>query len=656
MRQPQQRLQGANQGAARATLLRCVALVDLHLGDFQVPVAELVPDQVVNGVGHQVEPVVGKTLRHGGFDALQARDDPAVGLAEFQIAAGQAGLAGVLLQAAVLPFAIHQREAGGVPELVAEIAVALAALAVEIDAAAERSQRGKGQAQRVRAVSGYAVRELFLGLAPHPGRGLWFAQPGTALVQQSGQGDAVDQIHRVEHIAFAFAHFLALRVEHQAVDVDLLERHATGEVGRHHDHARNPEEDDVVAGHQHARWQVEIVVAQARRAGGGLRRFCSLRPAHGGEGYQRRRVPGVEHVRVAPKLPPGGLFLRLRLAARDVNATVFVVPGRNLMTPPELAADAPVLQVVHPLVVGVDPVFRHERHRARGHRLHRFFRNRAAAVVVGVAYRGQGDEPLIGQHRLDDLAGACAARHHQSVRLGMHQQAGCPQVVQHRLPGDEAVQAAVFFWRAVVDAGVQPQHAHDRQAVALANSMVVGVVRRRDLDHTGAEVTRHISVGNHGNAAFTQGQDDVLANQVQVALILRMHHQRHVAQHGLRPGGGHRQAARTVGQRVGNVPEKTVFFDALDFQIGHGALQHRVPVDQPLAPVDQALLVESHKGFGHHLGQLVVHGEVFAAPVDAVAQAAHLPRNGVTAFFLPLPDFGDEVLAAQFVAADALFL
>jgi hypothetical protein len=31
------------------------------------------------------------------------------------------------------------------------------------------------------------------------------------------------------------------------VDVDMLERHATGEVRGHHDHAGHPEEDDVVA-------------------------------------------------------------------------------------------------------------------------------------------------------------------------------------------------------------------------------------------------------------------------------------------------------------------------------------------------------------------------------------------------------------------------
>src|SRR2546427_2740985 len=44
---------------------------------------------------------------------------------------------GVGQQAAVMAFAVHQHEAAGVPQLVAEVAVALAALAVEVDGAAQ---------------------------------------------------------------------------------------------------------------------------------------------------------------------------------------------------------------------------------------------------------------------------------------------------------------------------------------------------------------------------------------------------------------------------------------------------------------------------------------------------------------------------------------
>ncbi len=400
-----------------------------------------------------------------------------------------------------------------------------------------------------------------------------------------------------------------------------------------------------MAGDQHRGGQVERQV------------FRLFGPAERAERHQRRRVPGVEHVLVAHQRPGVAGLLRLGaglvLAAGDVHRAAFAVPGRNLVAPPQLPADAPVLDVVHPLVVGVDPLLRHEAHGAGLHGVDGFLRDRLARLV-GLAHR---HEPLVGQHRLDDLPGAGTARHHQLVLFRFHQQALRLQVGHDGLAGGEAVQPLVGGGRVVVDAGVEVQHADDRQPVALAHGVVVGVVRGRDLDHAGAEVLVHVVVGDHRDLAADQRQRHALADQVPVALVLGVHHHRHVAQHGLGPRGGHHQLlTRAVGQRVGDVPQKAVFLLALDFQVAHGGLQLRVPVDQALAAVDQALFVQPHKGFGDHLGQLLVHGEVLAAPVHRGAHAAHLPGDGVARLLFPVPHAGDEIFTAQRVPALALLL
>ena len=143
-----------------------------------------------------------------------------------------------------------------------------------------------------------------------------------------------------------------------------------------------------------------------------------------------------------------------------------------------------------------------------------------------------------------------------------------------------------------------------------------------------------------------------------------MHHHRHVAQHGLGAGGGHHdgiqslcfQRAVCVHQRVADVPERAFFLFAFHLQIAHGAHQHRVPVHQTLAAVNQALFIQLHKGFCHRFGQLFVHGEVLAAPVHAVAHSAHLGGDSVSRFFFPLPHLLGEGLAPQVVAADVLLL
>ena len=91
---------------------------------------------------------------------------------------------GVLLQTTVMAFTIHQHKPGGIPELVAEIAVALTTLAVEIDAAAQGRQRRESESQRIGAISGDALGEFFLGVFTHLRRRLGLAQTLAALLEQ----------------------------------------------------------------------------------------------------------------------------------------------------------------------------------------------------------------------------------------------------------------------------------------------------------------------------------------------------------------------------------------------------------------------------------------------------------------------------------------
>ncbi len=93
----------------------------------------------------------------------------------------------------------------------------------------------------------------------------------------------------------------------------------------------------------------------------------------------------------------------------------------------------------------------------------------------------------------------------------------------------------------------------------------------------------------------------------------------------------------------------------LDFEVGDGGLDAGVPVDDVGAAVDEALLVEADEGFLDGGAEAVVHGEVFAGPVDGGAEALHLVEDGVAVEILPLPDALGEGFAAQLLAGFALF-
>ncbi|GJE71505.1 hypothetical protein CHKEEEPN_3051 [Methylorubrum podarium] len=211
------------------------------LGEFEIPVAEHVPDEAVGGRRRVVEAVDGDGVGHlrhrlgglgerPGVERLGHGLGPVVGL-EFA--------------------AVHLGEAGRVPELGREVAVALDPLGPELDVAAGGGERGEGEAQGIGA-------------------------------------EAVDEIDRIDHVALRLRHLRTLLVADEGVQVDRLERGLIGEVQAHHHHPGDPEEDDVLARHQ----GVGGVEA------GELRRL--VRPAERRERPERGGEPRVEDVGVAP--------------------------------------------------------------------------------------------------------------------------------------------------------------------------------------------------------------------------------------------------------------------------------------------------------------------------------------------------------------------
>ncbi len=188
------------------------------------------------------------------------------------------------------------------------------------------------------------------------------------------------------------------------MDIDGAERHLAHEVHAHHHHPGDPEEDDVVARHQHV---AGVVAGQVRRL---------VRPAERAERPQRRAEPGVEDVLVLGERDAlarfgSSLLLGLRLVAGDEDLAVGAIPGGDAVAPPELAADAPGLDFAHPGEERVLPLLGHE---ARCTRLDGG--DGRLGELGGVRI------PLHGQQRLDGDAGAVAVRDLVRVRLGAVQE------------------------------------------------------------------------------------------------------------------------------------------------------------------------------------------------------------------------------------------
>ena len=139
----------------------------------------------------------------------------------------------------------------------------------------------------------------------------------------------VDELQRVDARAEALAHAPAVGGLDHRVDVDIVEGDVVHELDAHHDHARDPQEDDVARRAEHVR-RVEVGEV------GGL-----VRPAEGGERPQRRAEDRHQRVRLAGELGGAALGAGVRRRLGHCHVTVRAVPHRQLVPPPELPADAP---------------------------------------------------------------------------------------------------------------------------------------------------------------------------------------------------------------------------------------------------------------------------------------------------------------------------
>ncbi len=178
--------------------------------------------------------------------------------------------------AGVVSCGIHQHIAGGVPQFVAEITVTLDAVEIEFDIPPGGGQGGEGEAQRISAEGGNAIGKIFAGGLDYFACHLRLHQSGDALVGQVLQFDAVDEVNGVEDVALGLGHLLTVGIPHQTMDIDFMKRYLASEFQPHHDHPRDPEENDIEAGDQDVGG---IKVFQL----GGL-----LGPAQGGERPQGR--------------------------------------------------------------------------------------------------------------------------------------------------------------------------------------------------------------------------------------------------------------------------------------------------------------------------------------------------------------------------------
>ena len=570
------------------------------LAALDVPVAQLVPEERVQGAGVVGEEVLVKQGGHVAHKLAQAREDPGVGV----------GLhLGIEALEALLDVGEH--EAARVVDLRDERLGGL----------------GAGRAQEL-------LRLLVdVGVETH------VLVRGDQAEQAKAHGVGAvhaHEVHGVDAVALGLGHAAAVLGQNRGVDHDVMEGNLMREVQRAHDHAGDPQGDDVAGGDEGARGMV--LGELGRVVGPALRR----------KGPQLAGEPGVEHVLVLMHMVAAALGAHVHVVHEGVfPAAVLAVENGDAMAPPQLARDAPVLEVLHPGEVGLLPALRVEAHLAGLHDVG----GRALELV-------DGDEPLLGEPRLERGVATIAMHDRVLDVLDVVEQAVLLEPCHNGLAGLVAGHTGELAV-ALDNDGMLVEDVDLGQVVGGAHGVVVGVVGGGHLDEAGAEVSVDVVVGENRDLAVDDGQHDRLAHELCLVGIGGAHGNAGVAQHRLGARGGHDDVLDAVdglGERVTQVPEVRRLAAVLGLVVGDGRGAVGAPVHDTLATVDEAVVVPVAEDLAHRLGVAGVHGEALALKVDRAAHALDLVDDDAAVLMRPVPAGVDELLAADLEARDALGL
>ena len=133
------------------------------------------------------------------------------------------------------------------------------------------------------------------------------------------------------------------------MQIECFPRHFFHEMDALHRHPCIPEKQYVETGNQHV---IGVMTVQC---------IAFIRPTQSSKGPKRRREPCVENVRVTRQFDASARkCLRGLFGFGDIACAVGGKPRRYLVPPPKLAADAPWLDIFHPVEIGFFPRLRHD--------------------------------------------------------------------------------------------------------------------------------------------------------------------------------------------------------------------------------------------------------------------------------------------------------
>ena len=302
---------------------------------------------------------------------------------------------------------------------------------------------------------------------------------------------------------------------------------------------------------------------------------------------------------------------RAARGGRDADLAAGPVPGRDPVAPPELPRDAPVLDVLHQVVVGLLPLVGDD----------------LRPVPCSTAIDGRLASGFLTNHCVEIIgsttAAALAAREREHVRLGLAR-AG-PSRRARAFTAGARLACGRARRRARRCRSSRPVEVEDvissslwRLPVAKSLKSCAGVTLTAPVPNFGstrtASVTMGISRPERGCTSFLPWRSCSAG---------RRGARRPRCRRAWSRGGW--SATTTAPALPASVPDDRWSSCpcpvlVLDLEVGERRAALGAPVDEPRRAVDEPLLVQAHEGLAHRAVHVRVHREPLARPVRRCAQ------------------------------------
>ena len=193
-----------------------------------------------------------------------------------------------------------------------------------------------------------------------------------------------------------------------------------------------------------------------------------------------------------------------------------------------------------------------------------------------------GEEPLQGEARLDDGAGALRDCDGEVVVLDVDEQAGGFEVGDDLFARNEAVEAVVGR-AGQVDVRRLSRMVSEGRAwrwpMAKSLGSCAGVTLTAPVPNSGcAQSSARMGISRLGPPSTAlSGSEITLPMNCGVALVVRVHRDGGVAKHGLGARGGDDDGAGAIRKRIADVVELAEAVLVRDFEVGDGGLLDRGP-------------------------------------------------------------------------------